>query len=122
MERALADLPAYLQAVWAYPGWSPSTRRRVLFALWDEAAEEGNDLIVEGGERARNTIARFIAAKLPPGSPDAFTDKELVALNRARTSRTRFQPYEPAESPGEEPSEQLMAEGGLQVTRLLAAF
>ena len=93
MRRALADLPRYLAAVWAQDQWSPATRRRVLFALWDETAEGGNQLTREGGAAARLAIEHFIARHLPPGSPDAFRPDELAALNRIRTTHQRFAPY-----------------------------
>ena len=93
MRRALDDLPRYLTAVWRYPHWSPALRRRILFALWDEAAEEGSELLRAGGEEARQTIHAFIAAHLPAGSPDAYPRRELVALNRMRSSRAVFAPY-----------------------------
>lgn len=94
MRRALDDLPRYLAAVWSYPRWSPAVRRRILFALWDEAAEGGNDLVRAGGEEARQTIAAFIAAHLPAGSPDAYPRGELADLNRIRSSRAVFAPYD----------------------------
>jgi hypothetical protein len=93
MRRALDDLPAYLDAVWQESAWTPATRRRILFALWDEAAEEGNALLVAGGAEARATIERFIAETIPPGSRHAFTGGELAELNRIRSSRHAFAPY-----------------------------
>lgn len=93
MRRALGDLPRYLAAVWAQEEWSPATRRRILFALWDETAESGNQLVREGGAQARLVIEHFIARRLPAGSPDAFRPGELAALNRVRTSHQRFAPY-----------------------------
>jgi hypothetical protein len=117
MERALADLPAYLRAVWSESEWSTSTRRRILFELWDEAAEDGNELVVAGAHRARSEIARFIAAELPPGSRNAFTPSELTALNRARHSRASFAPYDA--EPSHEP---MFTSDAVPVTRLLAAF
>jgi hypothetical protein len=93
MRRALDDLPTYLDAVWRQPAWTPQIRRRILFALWDEAAEEGNELLVAGGAEARATIERFIARTIPPGSRHAFSDGELTELNRIRTSRHAFAPY-----------------------------
>ncbi|HUS68973.1 MAG TPA: hypothetical protein VMZ28_30765 [Kofleriaceae bacterium] len=94
MRRALDDLPRYLAAVWSYPGWSPTVRRRILFALWDEAAEDGSELVRAGGEEARQTIEAFIAAHLPAGSPDAYPGRELAELNRLRTTRVAFAPYD----------------------------
>lgn len=94
MRRALDDLPRYLAAVWGHQAWSPALRRRILFALWDEAAENGPALVRAGGEEARQAIEAFIAAHLPAGSPDAFRSGELAALNRLRTSRVVFAPYD----------------------------
>jgi hypothetical protein len=93
MRRALDDLPVYLEAVWQQTDWTPDVRRRILFALWDEAAEEGNELLVAGGDEARATIERFIARRIPPGHRHAFTRGELAELNRVRTSRHSFAPY-----------------------------
>jgi hypothetical protein len=129
MERALVDLPYYLQAVWCVPEWSLETRKRVLFQLWDEVAEDGNELVVEGGRIARSEIARFIANHLPVTSADAFTAAELAAFNRERTSRNAFQPYAPAPAPrpGDEGDDRdadrvVIAGHGLEVTQVLAAF
>lgn len=95
MQRALDDLPRYLDSVWRRRAWSPEVRRRVLFALWDEAAEDGdgNQLLADGGAEARRLIEEFIAYRIPPGSRDGFREHELVRLNRIRTSRQAFAPY-----------------------------
>jgi hypothetical protein len=93
MQRALDDLPRYLDAVWHQRDWSPAMRRRVLFALWDEAAEDGNEFLRAGGAEARRLIEEFIAYRIPPGSRDGFRAHELVRLNRIRDSRQTFDPY-----------------------------
>ncbi len=93
MERALVALPAYLRAVWNQTSWSPALRRRVLFALWDEAAERGNAQTRDGGRRARRLIELFVQTNLPPGSPKGYTARELMVLNQARTSIASFTPY-----------------------------
>jgi len=94
MQRALDDLPRYLDAVWGQRRWSPSERRRILFALWDEAAEDDDyELVADGGAEARRLIERFIAFRLPPGSRHAFGMTELAQLNRIRQSRQSFAPY-----------------------------
>ncbi len=93
MARALNRLPGYLGNVWQYQGWSPALRRRILFALWDECAEHGNQLLRTGGAQARATIEAFVRRELPAGSPEGFTDAELEALNRRRTSEHVFDPY-----------------------------
>lgn len=94
MQRALDDLPRYLEAVWSRPGWSASTRRELLFALWDEAAEDGNELLRQGGAEARRIIEQYVARRLPPGSRHAFGGAELARLNRSRHSRQEFAPYD----------------------------
>lgn len=93
MQRAIDDLPNYLAAVWSQRRWSPGLRRRILFALWDEAAEDGNEFLRAAGAEARFLIEEFIARRLPPGSRYAFGDGELAELNRRRQSRASFAPY-----------------------------
>lgn len=93
MDRALADLPHYLQAVWSERRWSAAVRRQILFELWDEAAETGPGWLRDGGVRARLIIGQFIATRIPPGSDEAYTAAELARLNRGRDSRDRFAPY-----------------------------
>lgn len=100
MDNALADLPIYLQAVWTYREWTRAERRQVLFELWDEAAEDGNELIRDGGIRARVIISHFIATRIPEGSDYAFTAGELSRMNRERSADSAFNPYaEATESP-----------------------
>jgi hypothetical protein len=107
MQRALDDLPRYLDAVWSERRWSAADRRRLLFALWDEAAEEGNQLLRAGGAEARRIIEEFVAYRLPPGSRHAFHAGELARLNRLRSSRQAFAPYRPR--PGAEPDDSALA-------------
>jgi hypothetical protein len=94
MDRALAALPEYLDAVWNEPGWDAATKRRILFALWDECAEEGDEFTRGGGEEARQAIASFIRRALPAGSPEGYSSSELSALNQVRTSRVLFAPHQ----------------------------
>jgi hypothetical protein len=101
MDRALADLPHYLQAVWRHRAWPAAVRRQILFELWDEAAEVGSAQLRDGGVRARLIIATFIASRLPPGSEDAYSAAELARLNRDRKSRASFAPYRDAGGPEE---------------------
>jgi hypothetical protein len=90
MDRALGALPQYLSAVWNEPTWDKATKRRILFALWDECAEDGHQLLVDGGNEARQTITSFIGQWLPAGSDDGYTDTELAGFNKIRTSRVAF--------------------------------
>ncbi len=72
----------------------PDARKRALFEMWDEIAETGDDDLVSGGAAARQFLIGFIRSKLPPGSPGAFSDRELAELNAHRRSRAVFAPYE----------------------------
>lgn len=92
MDRAIAALPSYLGAVWDEPSWDLPTKRRILFALWDECAEDGDELLVDGGTAARQTIASFISHYIPEGSDDGYTDDEIARFNKIRTSRVAFAP------------------------------
>ncbi len=55
--------------------------------MWDDCAED------EVGRRARAAIVAFVRETLPQGSPGAFAESELRALNRERLSRAPFRPY-----------------------------
>ncbi len=90
MDRAIAALPAYLSAVWNEPSWDMPTKRRILFALWDECAEDGDDSLVAGGTAARESITSFIGQYVPEGSADAYTDDEIASFNKIRTSTVAF--------------------------------
>lgn len=92
MDRALAALPAYLQEIWQHQAWDPATKRHILFALWDECAEGGDELLASGGSAARLQIEEFIQAQLPAGTANAYSKHELRAFNRARTSLATFAP------------------------------
>jgi hypothetical protein len=97
MRSALDDLPLYLFSIWTAPRWSQTLKRRVLFELWDECAEDerdGNSLVVSGATEARGTIVEFIRLNLPEGSRDGFSREELAALNARRGSRRPFAPYD----------------------------
>jgi hypothetical protein len=93
MQTALDELPLYLYAVWRDPRFTLEERRRILFELWDECAEDGNGLVAAGGAEARRTIEEFVRVHLPAGSPVAFTRGELDGLNARRLSRRGFDPY-----------------------------
>lgn len=76
--------------------WKATTdlaeRKAALFALWDECSEEENK-DGEAGARARAIVIGWIRAKLPAGSPSAFTSDEIAKLDASRTSREHFAPY-----------------------------
>jgi hypothetical protein len=93
LHEAQRRLPRVLARVWAHDSWTPAQRRRLFFALWDEVDEDGDDEVRRAGAAVRGIIVSFIRRELPAGGPDAFTAEELEAMNRARHSRARFDPY-----------------------------
>ncbi len=93
LHDALARLPRDLGRIWAYTAWSEAERRRILFRLWDEVAEDGDDELLHAGAQVRATIAAFIRRNLPAEGPSAYTAEELERLNGTRQSRARFDPY-----------------------------
>ncbi len=91
--EALARMPAVLERVWSHAAWTPAERRRLLFQLWDEVAEDGPAEVVQTGRQIRATILAFIRKRLVWGTADGYTPGELDELNRHRASRARFDPY-----------------------------
>ncbi len=91
LNRAIGDLPAYLAAVWRQEDWDLATRRRLLFALWDECAESGKN--EKAGRKARKRIENFIVQALPKYSSQGFSEQEIHTLNAARSSHNAFDPY-----------------------------
>ncbi len=92
LREALHRMPGELERLWR-AGGDPAVRRRTLFQLWDECAETGSPQVVATARAVRGTVLAFIRRRLPRGSRHAYSDAELDALNRSRTSRERFAPY-----------------------------
>lgn len=84
---ALRRLPGRLELLWTRGSRSPAARRRAIFDLWDQAADD------DVGRRARQIIERFVRERLPAGSEDAYDAAELRRLNGDRESPTAFAPY-----------------------------
>src|SRR5262249_48062625 len=80
-----------LEALWRATR-DPAARRQALFTLWDECTE-GDGPVGEAGERARRLVIGWIRAKLPAGSPDAFSAEETARLGEHRMSKQLFAPY-----------------------------
>jgi hypothetical protein len=91
LESSLAYLPTYLEELWRDPNRPVRERRRLLYAMWREAAGT-DDEVGAAGRKARTTIEAFVRERLPEGSEDAFTDEELRRYN-ARGGSMRFDPY-----------------------------
>jgi len=92
LARAAEIMQRNLETVWRATQ-DPVERRDALFALWDECGE-GEGVVGEAGERARKMVIGWIRAKLPAGSPDAFTPDEIVRRSAHRRSTQPFVPYE----------------------------
>jgi hypothetical protein len=90
VRESLVGLPAHLESVWADQGRTARDRRRLLYALWKEAAAPGEEMGSAGAE-ARAIIEAFIRSRLPAGSDEGYSDDELAAYNRS--GRLRFDPY-----------------------------
>ena len=67
-------------------------RKQLLFELWDECAESGDNDLVTGGAAARGMILGAIRTELRGDA--AYTADELAELNRHRESAAPFAPYE----------------------------
>jgi hypothetical protein len=94
--EVLAHTPEYVErnVEWAWQrGRDLATRKQDLFDLWDECAESGSDDLIAAGTAARTYLIGFIRARLPVGSPDAYTAAELAELNAHRHSTQTFAPY-----------------------------
>jgi hypothetical protein len=98
LREALHRMPRELERLWR-AGGDPTARRRLLFQLWDECAESGSPEVLATARAVRGTVLAFIRRRLPRGSRHGYGDEELAALNRARTSRERFAPYEAVAGP-----------------------
>lgn len=92
LDRSSELMRKNLTALWAATS-DPQARRDALFALWDECSE-GESAAGAAGERARTAVIGWIRAKLPAGSPDAFTEAERARLDARRSSKQRFVPYQ----------------------------
>jgi hypothetical protein len=75
-----------LDRVWS-SGGPGEARRRQLFELWDDCADDAV------GAVARRAIEAFIRRCLPAGSADAYPAAEVAALNARRVTGTPFAPY-----------------------------
>src|SRR5262249_8298905 len=81
LQRAILDLPNYLDALWRDRRISAARRRRLLFQLWDECDD------TDPGRQARAIILGFIR-----DHHIAYDVAELDQLNRRRTTRELFAP------------------------------
>ena len=92
LARAGERMQRNLEVLWRTIS-DAAERRDALFALWDEC-DEGDGTLGEAGQRARLLVVGWIRAKLPSGSPDAFTTDEIARRSAQRRSIQPFAPYE----------------------------
>lgn len=84
---AMSALEERLRRLWADASQPAAARRRAMFDLWDDCAADAV------GRQARSIVERFIRRHLPAESPDAYSARELRALNASRVSPVPFAPY-----------------------------
>ena len=93
LAQATAIMQKNLDRMWASVA-DPAARKQALFELWDECAETGPEELVTAGAEARKLVTGFIRARLPVGSPTAYTADEIAAFNRRKQARATFAPYD----------------------------
>jgi hypothetical protein len=86
-QDALFNLKGRLERIRKDPSMTVEQLRYVIFALWDELAEDPS------ADAARATIMVFIRRTFPERSRDAYSFAELHTLNQKRSSRSAFTPY-----------------------------
>ncbi len=114
----LANLPTELRGIWGDKSRPAKERRNVLFQRWDETFDPSRPEAVRAADPSARALARiraeattatrieierFIRTELPAGSPDAYPDSELKALNDRRTGGRQFAPYATSEGPRPSP-------------------
>ena len=94
LTEALYTLKSDLQQIWDDRTIPLSVRRRHIFQIWDDCADDTDDQKIAGyADQARATVMAFIQDQLPANSAYAYPEPELVALNRRRKSKALFDPY-----------------------------
>jgi hypothetical protein len=86
---ALEAVVARARKIWGDDSISPAERRQRLFQLWDECDEDAPD-----GREARQRVQRFVREVAPRGTPRAYPEAQLRELNRKRSSKAQFAPYD----------------------------
>ncbi|MCY1053454.1 hypothetical protein [Nannocystis sp. SCPEA4] len=105
----LGTLERELFELWSAAG-DPAAKRELIFQRWDEC-DEAYRVTIEGelpeeavseldrvrtdtADEARRIIEQFVRRQLPRTGPNAYSRNELTELNRRRTSRQEFRPYD----------------------------
>ncbi|MCP4445325.1 MAG: hypothetical protein GY811_08275 [Myxococcales bacterium] len=93
LRHALTNYGQHLKWVWRQSEPSLLERRKALFLLWDECAEEGSTELLTSARSIRAMTLSFIRANLPQDSGDGYSALELQRLNQRRKSSVQFAPY-----------------------------
>ena len=93
LHSALNRFDDDLAKLWRNRSRSAKEKRALLFALWDECAEEGSDDVIKTATAIRSMIMRFIERKLPRSSKRSYSKAELRTLNTLRQSTLEFSPF-----------------------------
>lgn len=88
--EALLDVKARAERIASDGSIPPSTRRSLLFDLWNDCA--ANDYGVEGVEEYRASVISVIRRHFPNSTRGGYSKSELEAL-AGRSTRGAFQPY-----------------------------
>jgi hypothetical protein len=91
LERSAELMTRTLEELWRWTT-DPTVRKQALFELWDDC-EEGTGPRGDAGARARAIVIGWIRARLPAGSPEAYTPEEIEAFTARRASKEPFTPY-----------------------------
>ena len=94
LKSALRRFRLDLKKIWGDSELQVEERRAIIFALWDECAEEGPEEVVKTAASIRASVVRFVTRELPAESAHAFTSEELKTLNAQRQSTKLFAPYD----------------------------
>lgn len=93
LDRAVLEVRDRLERIHEDPTTTPREQRRIMFDLWDECAESGDDQVLLVAAIVRATVIAFVRRHFPADGPLAFSPEELSALNDRRRSKARFVPY-----------------------------
>ena len=93
LAQSLDDLGERLSTLWFDDTLSATTKRQRLFDMWEECAEEGSDAVLAISEIVRVSIMSFIKRNMANGTELAYTEDDLIRLNKNRKSKTAFNPY-----------------------------
>lgn len=93
LTQSLSDLGNRLTALWFDDTLSVTTKKQRLFDMWEECAEEGSEAVLMMSEIVRTSIKSFIRQNMPKSTELAYTDEDLMRLNKNRKSKAEFNPY-----------------------------